>query len=77
MQAVLWLSGAALFTLLSVLIQPGGAITTGLTVGIAGMVVSGIAFMLTEFVLRPISARALAGAPVASGPGAPGWLTGW
>ena len=32
------------------------------------MVVSGIAFMLTEFVLRPISARALAGAPVAERP---------
>ena len=68
MQALLWLGGTVLFTLLSVLIQPDRAITTGLTVGIAAMVVSGIAFMLTEFVLRPISARALAGAPVTERP---------
>jgi adenylate cyclase len=67
-QAVLWLSGAALFTLLSVLIQPDRALTTGLTVGIAGVVGGGIAFLLAEFVLRPIAARALAAAPVAAGP---------
>ncbi len=68
MQVLLWMGGTVVFTLLSVLIQPERAVTTGLTVGIAGMVVSGIAFMLTEFVLRPISARALAGAPVTERP---------
>jgi adenylate cyclase len=68
LQAVLWLSGAALFTVLAVLIQPERAITTGLTVGIAGIVGCGIGFMLTEFVLRPISARALAAAPVSERP---------
>jgi adenylate cyclase len=68
MQALLWLSAAALFTLLAVLTQPDRAITTGLTVGIAGVVGCGIAFMLAEFVLRPIAARALAAAPVAERP---------
>lgn len=67
-QAVMWLTGAALFTLLDVLFQPERAITTGFTIGIAGVVGCGIAFMLTEFVLRPISARALAAAPVGHGP---------
>ena len=68
MQGGLWLGATVLFTLLALLIQPGRAVTTGLTVGIAGLVGSGIAFMLTEFVLRPISARALAGAPVTQRP---------
>jgi adenylate cyclase len=68
MQALLWLTGAALFTLLDLLIQPDRALTTGFTVGIAGVVGCGIAFMLTEFVLRPVSARALAVAPVDHGP---------
>lgn len=68
MQAGLWLCGTLLFTLLAVVIQPDRAVSTGLTVGIAGMVVCGIAFLLTEFVLRPISARALAEAPVTKRP---------
>jgi adenylate cyclase len=68
LQAVLWLAGAVLFTLLALLIQPDRALTTGLTVGIAGIVGCGIAFMLTEFVMRPISARALAGAPILERP---------
>ena len=67
-QAVVWLTGAALFTLLDVILQPNRAFTTGFTIGIAGIVGCGIAFMLTEFVLRPISARALAEAPVGQRP---------
>ena len=68
LQGVLWLSGAVLFTVLAVLIQPERALSTGLTVAIAGMMGCGIAFLLTEFVLRPISARALAAAPVSARP---------
>ncbi len=68
MQALLWLVGACLFTLLDVIFQPARAVTTGFTVAIAGLVGCGIAFMLTEFVLRPISARALAVAPLGQGP---------
>ena len=61
-QVGLWLGATALFTLMSVLFQPDRAVTTALTIGIATLVVGGIAFLLTEFTLRPVAARALAGA---------------
>ncbi|WP_309648707.1 adenylate/guanylate cyclase domain-containing protein [Nocardioides sp.] len=68
MQALLWLGATVLFTLLAVLIQPGRATATGLTVGIAGLIVSGVAYLLSEFALRPISARALADERVSTRP---------
>ena len=60
-QAGLWLGGTVLFTLLTALLQPARAVTTALTVGIASLVVGGIAFLFTEFALRPVAARALSG----------------
>jgi adenylate cyclase len=60
-QAGLWLGGTVLFTLLTALLQPSRALTTALTVGIASLVVGGIAFLFTEFALRPVAARALSG----------------
>ncbi|WP_436697545.1 adenylate/guanylate cyclase domain-containing protein [Nocardioides sp. BYT-33-1] len=59
-QFFIWLVGTILFTVLTVLLQPARAVGTGLTVGIGAVVVSGIAYLLTEFTLRPIAARALA-----------------
>ncbi len=61
LQAALWFGGTVLFTLLAVLLQPQRAVSTGLTVGIAALVVCGIAFLFSEFALRPIAARALSG----------------
>ncbi len=58
-QSALWLGATVLFTLLSVVLQPARALTTGLTIGTATIVVSGIAYLLTELSLRPITARAL------------------
>ncbi|MCW2836978.1 MAG: hypothetical protein JWQ15_1092 [Marmoricola sp.] len=60
-QAGLWFGATVLFTLLAVLLQPDRAITTALTVGIASLVVSAIAYLFSEFALRPIAARALSG----------------
>ncbi len=60
-QAGLWLSATLLFTLLALWLQPERALTTGLTVGIASLVVSAIAYLLSEFALRPVAARALSG----------------
>ncbi len=60
-QAALWFGATALFTLLAFLGQPGRALTTGLTVGIASLVVCGIAYLFSEFALRPIAAQALSG----------------
>ncbi|MEQ7848172.1 adenylate/guanylate cyclase domain-containing protein [Nocardioides kribbensis] len=61
LQAGLWLAAVVLFTLLSALLQPSRAVSTGLTVAIAGLVVCAVAYLLTEFTLRPIAARALTG----------------
>jgi adenylate cyclase len=60
-QAGLWFGATVVFTVLAVLLQPERAITTALTVGIASLVVSAIAFLFSEFALRPIAARALSG----------------
>lgn len=61
LQALMWLTATVLFTLLTVVLQPARALSTGLTVGIAGLIACGMAYLLTEFTLRPLSARALAG----------------
>ena len=68
MQAVLWLAATVLFTVLSAIVQPERALSTGFTVGIAGIVGCGIAYLLTEFTFRPIAARTLAGAPLTDRP---------
>lgn len=60
-QGGLWFGGTALFTVLALLLQPERALTTALTIGIASPVVSGIAYLFSEFALRPIAARALSG----------------
>ncbi|KAA1427760.1 adenylate/guanylate cyclase domain-containing protein [Nocardioides antri] len=60
MQLSLWLAGSAVFTVLALVLQPERALATGLTVGIGALVVAGISYLLTEFTLRPVAARALA-----------------
>ncbi len=62
MQALLWILATIVFTLLSVAVQPERALSTGLTVGIASIVVTTIAYLLAEFAMRPVAARALRGA---------------
>lgn len=68
LQAAMWLAATVLFTIMALILQPGRALSTGLTVGIAGIIGCGIAYLLTEFAFRPISARALAGEPLADRP---------
>ncbi|MDN4163245.1 adenylate/guanylate cyclase domain-containing protein [Nocardioides abyssi] len=68
MQGALWLAATALFTTLALVLQPDRALGSGVSVGIAGLVACGIAFLLTDFVMRPISARALDGLAVADRP---------
>lgn len=59
MQAVLWIVASVLFTTLALVFQPGRALNTASTVGIASVVVVSIAFLFSEFALRPIAAIAL------------------
>jgi adenylate cyclase len=60
-QAGLWLGGTIVFTLLAALLQPERVLTTALTTAIASLAVGAIAFLFTEFALRPVAARALSG----------------
>jgi adenylate cyclase len=60
-QSALWFGAAIMFTVLSLAIQREAALSAAFAVGIAGLVVSAIAYLITEFALRPVAAKALAG----------------
>lgn len=60
MQLSLWLAGSCVFTVLALVLQRDRAVSTGLTVGIGALVVAGVSYLLTEFTMRPVAARALA-----------------
>ncbi len=64
MQASMWFGAVVVFTTLTVAIQAERALTTAATVAIAGLVVSAVAYLLTEFAMRPIASRALSGSAV-------------
>ncbi|MGW5054072.1 adenylate/guanylate cyclase domain-containing protein [Actinokineospora sp. NPDC004072] len=64
MQAFLWGLATVLFTALFAFLQPQQVFTVGLTVSFAGIVVCANAYLLSEFALRPVSARALSGTAV-------------
>ncbi|MCF6379207.1 adenylate/guanylate cyclase domain-containing protein [Nocardioides KLBMP 9356] len=68
LQFALWATATVLFTVLASILQPERALGVGLTVGTASIVVSGIAFLLSDFALRPLAARALAGAELSRRP---------
>lgn len=61
MQASLWGVAAVIYTALAIALQPRAVLSIAFAVVIAGLVVSAVAYLLTELVLRPVSARALAG----------------
>lgn len=60
-QLGLWMGGLTLFTILAIILQPEAVLGTVFALGIAGLVVSAIAYLFTEFALRPVAARALQG----------------
>ncbi len=62
-QAVFWVVGAVFFALLNNDQTRGGGLKVGLTVLLGGIVTCAIAYLLSEFAMRPISARALAAHP--------------
>ncbi|HVK21528.1 MAG TPA: adenylate/guanylate cyclase domain-containing protein [Actinokineospora sp.] len=63
-QAWLWGLATVLFTGVYLVLRPEQAVTVAFTVGMAGIVVCAIAYLLSEFSLRPVAARALAGEPL-------------
>jgi adenylate cyclase len=60
-QLVLWLGGVVVFAVVAALAQPEAVLGAVSAVGIAGLVVSAIAYLFAELALRPVAARALAG----------------
>jgi adenylate cyclase len=61
--ATMWLVGTGLFTLLYGLEAPKVVDKVAATTSMGGLVVCAISFLLTEFALRPVAARALTAAP--------------
>ncbi|WP_156755263.1 adenylate/guanylate cyclase domain-containing protein [Actinokineospora pegani] len=64
MQATLWGVGTIVFTVVTVITQPELASSIGFTVGFSGITVCANAYLLSEFALRPVAARALHGDPL-------------
>ncbi|TDW92027.1 adenylate cyclase [Kribbella pratensis] len=62
-EVLLWFGAAVLFTVMTLVLQPENALRVALTV-IDGMIItSAVSYLLTEFALRPIAARALVDSP--------------
>jgi adenylate cyclase len=62
-QGLLWLVAAALFTTVNGLMDPDLIALVALTVSLGGLVTCANAYLLSEFALRPIAARALEPGP--------------
>lgn len=62
-QGALWGGGVVVFTVLTLLTEPDLALTVGVAVTFGGVVTCMAAYLLTEFVMRPVAARALVGPP--------------
>lgn len=62
--AALWLIGTVLFTILYGSVDPDLVAKVGFTIGFGGIVVCANAYLLSEFAMRPVAARALSTAPM-------------
>ena len=60
LQAALWAGGVVTFTLLALVLQAELALTVAVAVTLGGVVTCMAAYLLSEFVMRPVAARALA-----------------
>lgn len=64
-QATMWAIAVVLFTGLTQLVQPTLVLNVAVTVALGGLVTCMAAYLLTEFILRPMVARALTFEPAA------------
>ncbi|WP_371402479.1 adenylate/guanylate cyclase domain-containing protein [Kribbella sp. NBC_00662] len=62
-EVLLWLVAAAVFTVMTVIMQPENALRVALTVIDGAIITCSVSYLLTEFALRPVAARALADSP--------------
>ncbi|MFD3401717.1 adenylate/guanylate cyclase domain-containing protein [Kribbella sp. NPDC058693] len=59
-EVLLWLVAAVIFTVMTVVMQPENALRVALTVIDGAIITCSVSYLLTEFALRPVAARALA-----------------
>ncbi|WUJ69885.1 adenylate/guanylate cyclase domain-containing protein [Kribbella soli] len=62
-EVLLWLVAAAVFTVMTVIMQPENALRVALTVIDGAIITCSVSYLLTEFALRPVAARALVNSP--------------
>ncbi|WP_410791917.1 adenylate/guanylate cyclase domain-containing protein [Kribbella sp. C-35] len=62
-EVLLWLAACAFFTVLSITLQPESAPKIAVTVFDGMIVTCSVSYLLTEFALRPVAARALEDSP--------------
>jgi adenylate cyclase len=62
-EVLLWLVAAAVFSVMTVIMQPENALRVALTVVDGAIITCSVSYLLTEFALRPVAARALADSP--------------
>ncbi|TDD18997.1 adenylate/guanylate cyclase domain-containing protein [Kribbella turkmenica] len=62
-EVFLWFLACVLFTVLTVVLQPENALRIAVTVFDGAIITCSVSYLLTEFALRPVAARALADSP--------------
>ncbi|GAA2803602.1 adenylate/guanylate cyclase domain-containing protein [Kribbella solani] len=62
-EVLLWFVATVLFTVMTVLLQPENALRVALTVFDGMIITCAVSYLLTEFALRPVAARALVDSP--------------
>ncbi|GAA1567005.1 adenylate/guanylate cyclase domain-containing protein [Kribbella hippodromi] len=62
-EVLLWFVATALFTVMTVMLQPENALRVALTVFDGMIITCAVSYLLTEFALRPVAARALVDSP--------------
>ena len=62
-EVLLWLVATVLFTVMTLVLQPENALRIAATVFDGMIVTCSVSYLLTEFALRPVAARALADSP--------------
>ncbi|MGW6194955.1 adenylate/guanylate cyclase domain-containing protein [Kribbella sp. NPDC055110] len=62
-EVLLWLGAAVVFTAMTLYMQPENALRVALTVIDGAIITCSVSYLLTEFTLRPIAARALVDSP--------------
>ena len=62
-EVLLWLLAAVFFTVMTLILQPENALRVALTVVDGTIITCSVSYLLTEFALRPVAARALVDSP--------------